>query len=87
LQWSPVWLLPVSSLSPDQALDQMDIGIRITAISGSDDALTLPDYAQAYIDKAAAIGMTASMVIAPGQGHEILNSAPVLERVAASLRN
>ena len=87
LQWSPVWLLPVSSLSPDQALDQMDIGIRITAISGSDDALTLPDYAQAYIDKAAARGMTASMVIAPGQGHEILNSAPVLEPVAASLRN
>ena len=87
LQWSPIWLLPVSSLSPDEALDQMDLGVKITAISGSEDALTLPDYAQAYIDKASARGMTASMVLAPGQGHEILNSAPVLERVAASVRN
>jgi alpha-beta hydrolase superfamily lysophospholipase len=87
LQWSPVWLLPVSSLSPDQALDQMDTQVKITAISGSDDTVTLPDYAQAYIEKAVARGMMASLVIAPGQGHEILNSAPVLARVAASLRN
>jgi pimeloyl-ACP methyl ester carboxylesterase len=82
LQWSPVWLLPVSSLSPDRALDQMDRAIKITAISGSADTLTLPEYAQAYIDKASARGMAASMVIAPGEGHEILNSAAVLERVA-----
>jgi alpha/beta superfamily hydrolase len=87
LQWSPVWLLPVNSLSPDQALDQMDLAVKITAISGSEDALTLPDYAQAYVDKASARGMTASMMIVPGQGHEILNSAPVLAHVAAGLRN
>jgi predicted esterase len=87
LQWSPVWLLPVSSLSPDQELDRMDRAVKITAISGSEDPLALPEYAQAYIDKASAQGMAASMVIAPGQGHEILNSAPVLERVTASIRN
>src|SRR5271155_526873 len=32
LQWSPVWLLPVNSLSPDQELGQMDHAIKITAI-------------------------------------------------------
>jgi poly(3-hydroxybutyrate) depolymerase len=87
LQWSPVWLLPVSSLSPDQELGQMDHAVKITAISGSEDPLALPEYARAYIDKASAQGIAASMVIEPGQGHEILNSAPVLERVTASLRN
>ena len=87
LQWSPVWLLPVNSLSPDQELAQMNRAIKITAISGSEDPLALPEYAQAYIDKASAQGIAAFMVIAPGQGHEILNSAPVLERVTASLRN
>jgi hypothetical protein len=87
LQWSPVWLLPVNSLSPDQELDQMNHAIKITAISGSEDPLALPEYAQAYIDKASAQGIAASVVILPGQGHEILNSAPVLGRVTAGLRN
>ncbi len=87
LQWSPVWLLPVRSLSPDAELGKMDQAIKITAISGSADPLALPEYAQAYIDKAAAQGIAASMVIAPGQGHEILNSAAVLKQITASLRN
>jgi pimeloyl-ACP methyl ester carboxylesterase len=87
LQWSPIWLLPVSSLSPDLTLDQMDRATAITAISGSRDAITLPEYAQAYIDKALARGIAASMIIAPDQGHEILNSPAVLQRVIASARN
>jgi pimeloyl-ACP methyl ester carboxylesterase len=87
LQWSPVWLLPVNSLSPDQELGRMDRAVKITAISGSEDPLAPPEYAQAYIDKASAQGIDASMVIAPGQGHEILNSARVVELVTASLRN
>jgi poly(3-hydroxybutyrate) depolymerase len=87
LQWSPIWLLPVGSLSPDLALEQMDRTMTITAISGSRDTLTLPEYAQSYIDKALARGITASMVIAPDQGHEILNSPAVLERVVAGARN
>jgi pimeloyl-ACP methyl ester carboxylesterase len=87
LQWSPLWLLPVSSLSPGDTLDQMDPATTITAISGSKDALTLPEYSQAYIDKALSRGIAASMVLAPDQGHEILNTPAVFERVIASARN
>jgi poly(3-hydroxybutyrate) depolymerase len=87
LQWSPIWLVPVSSLSPDATLDQMDRGVNITAITGSKDPVTLPEYAQEYIGKALARGIAASMVLAPDQGHEILNSPVVLGRVVASARN
>ena len=87
LQWNPAWLLPVSSLSPVETLDQMDRTIKITAISGSEDFLALPEYARAYVYKASARGISASMIIAPGQGHEILNSAAVLQRVTANLRH
>ena len=86
LQWSPIWLLPASSQSPDETLARMDPGITITAISGSKDAVALPEFAQAYVDAALARGITASLVLAPDQGHEILNSAAVMERVGAAAR-
>jgi predicted esterase len=86
-QWSPIWLLPVDSLSPDLTLEQMDRSTTITAISGAKDAVTLPEYAQAYIEKALGRGIAASMIIVPDQGHEILNNAMVIERVVASARN
>ena len=86
-QWSPIWLLPVDSLSPDLTLEQMDRSTTITAISGAKDAVTLPEYAQAYIEKALGRGIAASMIIVPEQGHEILNNAMVIERVVASARN
>jgi hypothetical protein len=86
LQWSPIWLMPGSSQSPDETLARMDPGITITAISGSKDRIALPEFAQAYVETALARGITASMVLVPEQGHEILNSAAVMERVGAAAR-
>jgi pimeloyl-ACP methyl ester carboxylesterase len=87
LQWSPLWLVPVQSLSPMQTLDQMKKSTMITAISGSDDPIALPQYAQSYIAKARALSIPASMIVLSAKGHEILNEPAVINQVATSVRN
>lgn len=87
VQWSPFWLLPVRSLSPMLSLNQMNKSTAITAISGSNDPIALPQYAETYIDRAKALGLSAEMIVLPGKGHEILNESVVLERVGACVRS
>lgn len=84
-QWAPLWLLPVHSLSPLQTLEQMQRGTEVTAISGANDPITLPQYAQAYIAKAKAQGISATMIEIPNQGHEILNEPDVINAVAKAV--
>lgn len=81
-QHDPMWLLPSHSLSPMDALDQMQQRTAITAISGSDDPIALPEYARAYIAKANARGISATMVTLPGEGHEILLDPRVIDIIA-----
>jgi predicted esterase len=85
-QFDPMWLLPVHSLSPMDTLDQMQKGTVITAISGSDDPITLPIYARTYIDKARSRGLDATMITVPGEGHEILLDPRVIEIIAHDAR-
>jgi alpha-beta hydrolase superfamily lysophospholipase len=82
LQGSPFWLFPVHSLSPMQMLSQMRDATQVTAISGANDPITLPQYAHAYIAKASAQGISASLIMIPNQGHEILNEPDVIREVA-----
>jgi pimeloyl-ACP methyl ester carboxylesterase len=81
-----MWRLPVESLSPMDTLDKMQKSTVITAISGSDDPITLPIYAQAYIEKAKARGLDATMVTLPGEGHEILLDPRVIDIIARDAR-
>jgi len=85
-QHDPMWLLPVNSLSPMDTLDQMQKGTAITAISGSDDPITLPEYARAYIDKAKQRGLDATFITIPGEGHEILLDQRVIDIIAKDAR-
>jgi len=87
LQWGPLWLIPVHSLSPQQTLDQMQGGTEVTAISGANDPIALPEYAQAYVTKAKGQGISASMIQIPGKGHEILNEPEVVGEVAKAASN
>lgn len=87
LQWSPMWLLPVHSVSPMQTLDQMQNTTTVTAISGADDPIALPQYARTYNSKAKAQGLSASLIEIPGKGHEILNDPAVLNEIANAVRN
>ena len=86
-QRDPLWLIPVQSLSPMQTLTQMHKTIAITAISGSDDPIALPTYAKAYVARAQRLGISATMVVLAGKGHEILNDPAVLNIVAQFLRS
>jgi predicted esterase len=86
LQWGPLWLLPSRSLSPLQTLSHMQKGTQVTAISGSNDPIALPQYAQAYITQAKTQGISASMRVIPGEGHEILNDPAVIQEVAKAIR-
>lgn len=85
-QRNPLWLLPVSSLSPMVTLEQMQPGVKVIAISGENDVVALPEYARQYVEKAKGRGIMASMVTLPGKGHEILNEAFVLKEVAEAVR-
>jgi pimeloyl-ACP methyl ester carboxylesterase len=86
LQWSPFWLFPVNSLSPIQTLPQMRNATQVTAISGVNDPITLPQYARAYIAKASAQRISASLIMISNQGHEILNEPDVIREVAKAAR-
>jgi pimeloyl-ACP methyl ester carboxylesterase len=82
LQWSPLWLFPTYSISPIQTLDQMEKSTAVTAISGSNDPIALPQYAESYVERARQLGISASMIVLPGQGHEILNDPDVINQIA-----
>ena len=82
LQRSPVWMLPVNSLSPLQTLNRMKTDVKVTAISGANDPLALPEYAKAYVAQAQAQGIPASMLLIPDKGHEILLMPDVAHEVA-----
>jgi pimeloyl-ACP methyl ester carboxylesterase len=86
LQWNPMWLLSAHSLSPAQTLNQMRKGTKVTAISGANDPIALPQYARAYVAKANELGISASMITIPGKGHEILNDPAVINDVAEAVR-
>jgi len=87
MQWSPTWLLPTDSLSPMRTLDRMDKRTKVTAITGANDPVALPEYAQRYIAKAKSLGIPASMIVLPDKGHEILDDPAVITRVSQSVRD
>jgi alpha-beta hydrolase superfamily lysophospholipase len=81
-----MWLLPTKSLSPIETLDRMDAATAVTVFSGSEDPVTLPSYAKAYVEKARSRGITAELVTIPGKGHEILDDPAVESAVEAAAR-
>jgi pimeloyl-ACP methyl ester carboxylesterase len=87
LQKSPLWLLPVHSLSPLDTLKTMTPATTITAISGSNDPIALPQYARAYIAEAQRHGIPASMDTLPGLQHEILLEPAVVQQIADAARS
>lgn len=87
LHRSPMWLLPVQSLSPMHTLDRMKKGTKVTALSGSDDPVTLEEYASSYIAKAKTRGMAASMIVMPNKGHEILDDPVVISQISQAMRD
>jgi predicted esterase len=86
LQWNLMWLWPVHSLSPMQTLDRVEKRTQVTAISGANDPITLPEYAHNYIAKAKSRGISASMITLSNKGHEILGDPAVIKEVSQAVQ-
>ena len=86
LQRSPFWLWPVHAMSPTETEGLLPTMTQIRAISGAEDPIAPPQEAQAYVEKAKARGVDATLTLLPGEGHEILLDQRVIDAVAASVR-
>jgi predicted alpha/beta hydrolase family esterase len=86
LQHAPLWLWPVHAVSPLDTVNELPTTTEIRAISGAEDPIALPEYARAYVEKAKARGVDASLTLIPNEGHEILLEQSVIDVVAASVR-
>jgi pimeloyl-ACP methyl ester carboxylesterase len=85
-QHGPLWLLPVKSLSPIETLSRMKPGVTITALSGANDPIAPPQDVVAYVAKAASEGVSATMVMLPGKGHEIFDEPQVVSAIAQAAK-
>jgi predicted esterase len=86
LQHAPLWLWPVEAMSPVESVSMVPTTTQIRAISGAEDPIAQPDEARAYVQKAKARGMDATLTLLSGEGHEILLEQSVIDAVAASVR-
>jgi predicted esterase len=86
LQHGPLWLWPVHAVSPLDGVNEVGATTEIRAISGAEDPIAPPQEAKAYVDKAKARGLDATLTLLPGEGHEILLDQLVIDAVAASVR-
>ena len=85
-QHAPLWLWPVHAVSPMDTVNEVPTTTEIRAISGAEDPIAPPQEAQAYVEKAKARGIDATLTLLPGEGHEILLDQRVIDAVAASVR-
>ncbi len=85
-QHSPLWLLPVKSLSPIETLEKMKPGATITAISGASDPIAPPQDVVRYVAKATGEGVAASILLLPGEGHEIFDEEPVIGAIVQAVK-
>jgi predicted esterase len=86
LQHAPLWLWPGHAVSPLDSVAELPTTTEIRAISGAEDPIAPPQEAQAYVEKAKARGIDATLTLIPNEGHEILLEQSVIDAVAASVR-
>jgi hypothetical protein len=79
-------LLTVHSVSPLQALDQMSKRTKVTAIAGTNDSMR-KEIASSYVAKAAALGISASLVLIPTRGRGFLNDPILIKDIARAIHN
>lgn len=83
MQWNPIWLMPVKSLSPVDLADHVRPGVVVRMLVGSEDPLAPPELTQEYAAALRKHGDNVTVTVAPGLKHDIL-----LEPVAFdALRN
>jgi len=83
LQWNPLWLLPVSSISPQDEVASIPEGTIVRMVVGAEDPVTPARLTSAFADALKARGVNVSVKVLPGLGHEILLERAVLDQLKA----
>jgi pimeloyl-ACP methyl ester carboxylesterase len=74
----PAWRTPTASLDPMTSAHAVPVGKKVRLVVGENDDITSPEDIRRYADVLAANGVDVEMVVAPGQGHDLIFFAPVV---------
>ena len=85
-QWNPLWLLPVSSISPEDEAISVAHDVRVRMVVGADDPVTPEPLTSAYAAALEARGVPVTVTILPNLGHEILLEPATLDQLKDLMR-
>jgi pimeloyl-ACP methyl ester carboxylesterase len=80
-QWSPLWLLPVESVSPITEVRQVPLDTKILMIVGSKDPVTPPQLTTSYAAALRRRGVAVAVVVLNGEAHNILLEPSILGKL------
>jgi predicted esterase len=81
LQWNPWWLLPESSISPQDEVAAIPNDTVIRMVVGADDPVTPEPLTLAFADALKAKGDDVEVTVLPDRGHEIFLEPQVLHEL------
>jgi pimeloyl-ACP methyl ester carboxylesterase len=81
LQWNPVWLMPVDSISPQDHVGTISDEAEVRMVVGAEDQLTPPVLTMNFAKALKARGIDVSVIELPGLGHEVFLDPQVLAQL------
>ena len=66
------WRTPTDSIDPMTTAPDVPAGKKVRLLIGEEDEIVLPEDIRRYADALAAKGVDVEMVVAPGQGHDLI---------------
>ena len=80
-QWNPLWLLPVTAVSPQAQVAKIPRDTIVRMVVGSDDPLTPPPLTFAFEHSLKANGNDVQVLVLNNLGHEIFLEPAVLDQL------
>ncbi|HUA35862.1 MAG TPA: prolyl oligopeptidase family serine peptidase [Candidatus Binataceae bacterium] len=85
-QWNPLWLIPVSSVSPQNEVSAIPKSTRVRMVVGANDPVTPEPLTLAFARALRARGVPVTVTILPKLGHEILLEPATLDQLKDLMR-
>jgi dipeptidyl aminopeptidase/acylaminoacyl peptidase len=85
LQWNPMWLLPVASISPMDHVSSIPRPTIVRMVTGSADEVAPPALTFAFASALKHRGVDAQVIELKNKGHEILLEPAVIDQLRALL--
>lgn len=80
-QMDPLWLAPVSSISPIDLVSHISPGAHVRMVVGAKDAVATPELTEEYAQALRARRIDVTVMELPGMEHDILLEPPVFEQL------